>query len=128
MHSDHRLHLDDAGGDLDEAQAQRIELGDAPHRARRARGGSRSSCRIPPPSAGLATHLTRRPRSRRRRRSWPNSRSVGFGAKILVESSGCIIINDLIYKRRRQRELATPFWLHLWLLHRCLHKFRRSLP
>ena len=37
MHSDHRLHLDDAGGDLDEAQAQRIELGDAPHRTFRHR-------------------------------------------------------------------------------------------
>ena len=37
MHSDHRLHLDDAGGDLDEAQAQRIELGDAPNRTFRHR-------------------------------------------------------------------------------------------
>jgi hypothetical protein len=32
MNADHRLHLDDARGDLDEAQAQRVELGDAPHR------------------------------------------------------------------------------------------------
>ena len=32
MHADHRLHLDDAGGDLDEAQAQGVELSDAPHR------------------------------------------------------------------------------------------------
>ena len=32
MHPDHGLHLDDAGGDLDEAEAQRVELGDAPHR------------------------------------------------------------------------------------------------
>jgi hypothetical protein len=29
VHSDHRLHLDDAGGDLDETQAQSVELGDA---------------------------------------------------------------------------------------------------
>ena len=28
MDADHGFHLDDAGGDLDEAQAQRIELGD----------------------------------------------------------------------------------------------------
>src|SRR5580700_10870781 len=32
VHPDHGLHLDDAGGDLDEAEAQRVELGDAPHR------------------------------------------------------------------------------------------------
>ena len=32
MHPDHGLHLDDAGGNLDEAEAQRVELGDAPHR------------------------------------------------------------------------------------------------
>ena len=32
MHPDHGLNLDDAGGDLDEAEAQRVELGDAPHR------------------------------------------------------------------------------------------------
>ena len=31
MDADHGLHLDDAGGDLDEAQAQGVELGDAPH-------------------------------------------------------------------------------------------------
>ena len=37
MHPDHRLHLDDAGGDFDEAQAQGVELGDAPHRALRHR-------------------------------------------------------------------------------------------
>ena len=33
MNPDHRLHLDDAGGDLDEPQAQRVELRDAPRRA-----------------------------------------------------------------------------------------------
>ena len=33
VHADHRFHFDDAGGDLDEAQAQGVELGDAPHRA-----------------------------------------------------------------------------------------------
>src|SRR5271157_152554 len=33
VHADHRLHLDDAGGDLDEAQAQGVELSDAPPRA-----------------------------------------------------------------------------------------------
>ena len=33
MRADHRLHFDDAGGDLDEAKAQRVELSDAPHRA-----------------------------------------------------------------------------------------------
>ena len=32
MHADHRLHLDDAGGDLDQTQTQSVELGDAPHR------------------------------------------------------------------------------------------------
>jgi len=32
MDADHGFHLDDAGGDLDEAQAQRVELPDAPHR------------------------------------------------------------------------------------------------
>ena len=37
MHPNHGLHLDNAGGDLDEAQAQRVELGDAPHRAFRHR-------------------------------------------------------------------------------------------
>ena len=37
MDADHGFHLDDAGGDLDEAQAQRIELGDAPHRTFRHR-------------------------------------------------------------------------------------------
>ena len=37
MHPDHRLHFDDAGGDLDEAQAQGVELGDAPRRALRHR-------------------------------------------------------------------------------------------
>jgi hypothetical protein len=37
MHPDHRLHLYDAGGDLDEAQAQVVELGEAPHRARHRR-------------------------------------------------------------------------------------------
>ena len=37
MHADHRFHLDDASGDLDEAQAQRVELSDAPHRALRHR-------------------------------------------------------------------------------------------
>ena len=37
MHADHRLHLDDAGGNLDQAQAKRVELGDAPHRAPRHR-------------------------------------------------------------------------------------------
>ena len=31
VHPDHRLHLDDAGGDLDEAQAQGVELGGPPH-------------------------------------------------------------------------------------------------
>ncbi len=31
MHPDHRVHLDDAGGDLDEAQAQGVELGDRRH-------------------------------------------------------------------------------------------------
>jgi len=31
------FNLDDAGGDLDEAQAQRVELSDAPHRAFRHR-------------------------------------------------------------------------------------------
>ena len=29
MHPDHGLHLADAGGNLDEAEAQRVELGDA---------------------------------------------------------------------------------------------------
>jgi len=33
MHADHRLHFDHASGDLDEAQAQGVELRDAPHRA-----------------------------------------------------------------------------------------------
>jgi hypothetical protein len=37
MHPDPRLHLDDAGGDFDEAQAQRVELGAPPHRALRHR-------------------------------------------------------------------------------------------
>ena len=37
VHADHRLHLDDAGGDLDEPQAQGVELGDAPHRTLRHR-------------------------------------------------------------------------------------------
>ena len=37
MHPDDRLHFDDAGGDLDEAQAQRVELSDTPHRAFRHR-------------------------------------------------------------------------------------------
>ena len=32
VHADHRFHFDDAGGDFDEAQAQGVELGDAPHR------------------------------------------------------------------------------------------------
>ncbi len=32
MDFDHRLHLDDLSGDLDEAQPERIELGSAPHR------------------------------------------------------------------------------------------------
>ena len=35
VHADHRLHLDDARGDLD--QAQRVELRDTPHRALRHR-------------------------------------------------------------------------------------------
>ena len=37
MHPDHRLHFDDAGGDLDEAQAQGVELSYTPHRALRHR-------------------------------------------------------------------------------------------
>ena len=37
VHADDRLHFDDAGGDLDQAQAQRVELCDAPHRALRHR-------------------------------------------------------------------------------------------
>ena len=37
MHADYRLHFDDASGDLDEAQAQGVELRDAPHRALRHR-------------------------------------------------------------------------------------------
>src|SRR5271166_2622631 len=37
VHADHRFHFDDAGGDLDETQAQGVELGDAPHRALRHR-------------------------------------------------------------------------------------------
>jgi hypothetical protein len=32
VHADHRFHFDDASGDLDEAQAQGVELSDAPHR------------------------------------------------------------------------------------------------
>ena len=32
MTLDHRLHLDDARGEFEEPQAQRIELRDAPHR------------------------------------------------------------------------------------------------
>jgi hypothetical protein len=32
VHPDHRLHLDDAGGDFDEAQAQRVELSSPQHR------------------------------------------------------------------------------------------------
>ena len=32
MNLDHRLHLDDARGEFEEPQAQRIELRDAPHR------------------------------------------------------------------------------------------------
>ena len=30
MNSDHGLHFDDASGDLDEPQSQRVELSDAP--------------------------------------------------------------------------------------------------
>ena len=37
VHADHRLHFDDAGGDLDETQAQSVEPGDAPHRMLRHR-------------------------------------------------------------------------------------------
>ena len=32
MDADHRFHLDDARGDFDQAQAQRVELRDTPHR------------------------------------------------------------------------------------------------
>jgi hypothetical protein len=31
VNPDHRLHLDNAGGDFDEPKAQRVELSDAPH-------------------------------------------------------------------------------------------------
>ena len=37
MHADHSLQLDDPRGDLDQAQAQRVELRHAPHRALRHR-------------------------------------------------------------------------------------------
>jgi hypothetical protein len=37
VHADHRFHLDDAGGDLDQAQAQRVGLRHAPHRTFRHR-------------------------------------------------------------------------------------------
>ena len=32
VNPDHRFHLDNAGGDLDEPEPQRVELRDAPHR------------------------------------------------------------------------------------------------
>jgi len=31
MHADHRLHFDDARGDLDQAKAQSVELRHSPH-------------------------------------------------------------------------------------------------
>ncbi len=45
MDADHGFRLDDAGGDLDEAQAQRVELGNAPHRTPGHRCGPTSASR-----------------------------------------------------------------------------------
>ena len=53
---DHGLHLDDAGGNLDEAEAQRVELGDAPH------PNALASTRVGPTSASRAYAVQEQPK------------------------------------------------------------------